>query len=124
MIIGIPSEIKNNESRVALTPSGSKELSKKGHEVYLQSNAGAGSGFPDKEYLNAGAKILSQASEIYEIAEMIMKVKEPIESEYALIKKGQLIFTLFSFCLIKAFDRCNDGKSICMPILRNGGNGR
>ena len=91
MIIGIPSEIKNNESRVALTPSGAKELSKKGHQVYVQSDAGAGSGFLDKDYLDAGAKILSHPSEIFEIAEMIMKVKEPIESEYTLIQKGQLV---------------------------------
>ena len=81
MIIGIPSEIKNNEARVALTPSGAKELTKNGHQVYVQSDAGTGSGFLDKDYLDAGAKMLSDPSEIYKIAEMIMKVKEPIESE-------------------------------------------
>ena len=74
-----------------------KELNKKGHQVYVQSDAGAGSGFLDKDYLDAGAKILSHPSEIYEIAEMIMKVKEPIESEYTLIQKGQLVFTYFHF---------------------------
>jgi alanine dehydrogenase len=115
MIIGIPSEIKNNESRVALTPSGTKELSKKGHEVYLQSNAGIGSGFLDKEYLDAGAKILSQASQIYAIAEMIMKVKEPIESEYLLIKKGQLIFTYFHFASSKPLtDAMVSSRSVCL----------
>ena len=115
MIIGIPSEIKNNESRVALTPSGAKELSKKGHQVYVQSDAGAGSGFLDKDYLDAGAKILSHQSEIYKIAEMIMKVKEPIESEYTLIKKGQLVFTYFHFASSKPLtDAMMVNRSICL----------
>ena len=115
MIIGIPSEIKNNESRVALTPSGAKELSKKGHQVYVQSDAGAGSGFLDKDYLDAGAKILSHPSEIYEIAEMIMKVKEPIESEYTLIQKGQLVFTYFHFASSKPLtDAMMANRSVCL----------
>jgi alanine dehydrogenase len=115
MIIGIPSEIKNNESRVALTPSGAKELSKKGHQVYVQSDAGAGSGFLDKDYLDAGAKILSHQSEIYKIAEMIMKVKEPIESEYTLIQKGQLVFTYFHFASSKPLtDAMMVNRSVCL----------
>ncbi|MGY8977974.1 MAG: alanine dehydrogenase [Cytophagales bacterium] len=115
MIIGIPSEIKNNESRVALTPSGAKELSKKGHQVYVQSDAGAGSGFLDKDYLDAGAKILSHQSEIYKIAEMIMKVKEPIESEYTLIQKGQLVFTYFHFASSKPLtDAMMANRSVCL----------
>lgn len=97
MIIGVPKEIKNNENRVALTPAGSQELTKRGHTVYVQSTAGVGSGFSDEAYSGAGAKILSSAKEVYEIAEMIMKVKEPIESEYKLIKKDQLVFTYFHF---------------------------
>jgi len=97
MIIGVPKEIKNNENRVALTPAGTQELKKRGHTVYVQSTAGVGSGFLDEDYEGAGAKILSSAKEIFEIAEMIMKVKEPIESEYKLIKKDQLVFTYFHF---------------------------
>jgi alanine dehydrogenase len=97
MIIGVPKEIKNNENRVALTPAGTQELIKRGHSVYVQSSAGAGSGFADDQYAFAGAKILSSAPEVYGIAEMIIKVKEPIEQEYSLIKKDQLVFTYFHF---------------------------
>jgi alanine dehydrogenase len=97
MIIGVPKEVKNNENRVALTPAGTQELIKRGHTVYIQSSAGAGSGFADDQYLSAGGKILSSAAEIFAIAEMIMKVKEPIEQEYSLIKKEQLVFTYFHF---------------------------
>ncbi|MCB0495195.1 MAG: alanine dehydrogenase [Cyclobacteriaceae bacterium] len=97
MIIGVPKEIKNNENRVALTPAGAKELVKRGHEVYVQSTAGEGSGFADDEYAGAGAKILPTIEATYEKAEMIMKVKEPIEPEYKLIKKNQLLFTYFHF---------------------------
>ena len=74
MIVGVPKEIKNNENRVALTPAGSQELTKSGHTVYVQSTAGVGSGFSDEDYQGAGAKILSTAKEVYEVAEMIMKV--------------------------------------------------
>lgn len=97
MIIGVPKEIKDNENRVALTPAGAFELTKRGHTVYVQSTAGEGSGFADTEYQEAGAKILSTIEEVYSIAEMIMKVKEPIQSEYKLIKKDQLVFTYFHF---------------------------
>lgn len=97
MIIGVPKEIKNNENRVALTPAGVAEFKKHGHTVYIQSTAGEGSGFPDTEYVKAGANLLSTIEEIYGIAEMIIKVKEPIASEYNLIKKDQLLFTYFHF---------------------------
>lgn len=97
MIIGVPKEIKNNENRVALTPAGARELTKKNHTVYVQTKAGDGSGFSDDEYKNTGAKILGTAEEIFAVAEMIMKVKEPIEPEYKLIKKDQLVFTYFHF---------------------------
>lgn len=97
MVIGVPKEIKNNENRVALTPAGAFELTKNGHAVYVQSTAGEGSGFFDTEYIEAGASILPTIEEVYQIAEMIMKVKEPIESEYKLIKKDQLVFTYFHF---------------------------
>jgi alanine dehydrogenase len=97
MIIGVPKEIKNNENRVALTPAGVAEFRKNGHTVYIQSSAGEGSGFEDAEYENAGATILPTIEEVYAIAEMIVKVKEPIASEYALIKENQLLFTYFHF---------------------------
>lgn len=97
MIIGIPKEIKNNENRVGATPAGVKELVKHGHTVYVQHTAGEGSGFGDDEYVAAGATILPTIEEVYGIAEMILKVKEPIEPEYKLVRKGQLLFTYFHF---------------------------
>ena len=97
MIIGVPKEIKNNENRVALTPAGAKELIKRGHQVYVQQTAGIGSGFSDEDYKAAGASLLPSIEATYQIAEMIMKVKEPIEAEYKLIKKDQLVFTYFHF---------------------------
>ena len=97
MIIGVPKEIKNNENRVALTPAGVAELKKHGHAVYVQATAGIGSGFSDAEYSAAGATMLPTIEEVYGIAEMIIKVKEPIEQEYKLIKKDQLLFTYFHF---------------------------
>jgi alanine dehydrogenase len=97
MIIGVPKEIKNNENRVALTPAGTQELVKRGHTVYVQNTAGSGSGFSDEEYSKAGAKMISTAAEVYKLADMIIKVKEPIEQEYKLIKKEQLVFTYFHF---------------------------
>lgn len=97
MIIGIPKEIKNNESRVSLTPAGTRELVKRGHTVYVQASAGENSGFPDATYVEMGAKILPTIEEVYAIADMIIKVKEPIAPEYKLIRKGQLVFTYFHF---------------------------
>lgn len=97
MIIGVPKEIKNNENRVALTPAGVAEFKKCGHVIYVQTNAGINSGFSDKAYQEAGATILPTIEAVYEIAEMIIKVKEPIASEYPLIKKDQLLFTYFHF---------------------------
>ncbi len=97
MIIGVPKEIKNNENRVAVTPAGVSELKKHGHKVYVQKSAGEGSGFADEEYVEAGAELLATIEEVYGIAEMIIKVKEPIDSEYPLIKKDQLLFTYFHF---------------------------
>ncbi len=97
MIIGVPKEIKTNEERVSLTPAGAFEMVKHGHDVYVQASAGNGSGFFDAEYVAAGAKILPTIDAVYDIAEMIIKVKEPIEQEYNLIKENQLVFTYFHF---------------------------
>lgn len=105
MIIGVPKEIKNNENRVALTPAGAKELVKNGHTVYVQHTAGENSGFPDVEYEKAGAKILPTIEDVYGIAEMIIKVKEPIAYEYPLVRKGQLLFTYFHFACDEALTR-------------------
>ena len=97
MIIGVPKEIKSNENRVALTPAGAYELVRRGHIVHIQSTAGNGSGFSDDEYIEAGANIQPSIEATYDIAEMIIKVKEPIEQEYSLIKDDQLVFTYFHF---------------------------
>jgi alanine dehydrogenase len=97
MIIGVPKEIKSSENRVALTPAGALELTRRGHTVYIQSTAGVGSGFEDDEYKSYGAQILDTAAEVWAIAEMIMKVKEPIAEEYGLCRSNQLIFTYFHF---------------------------
>ena len=97
MLIGVPKEIKNNENRVAMTPAGVKEMTAHGHTVFVQHTAGEGSGFSDKQYEDAGAAILPTIEDVYAKAEMIIKVKEPIEPEYKLVRKGQLVFTYFHF---------------------------
>ena len=91
MKIGVPIEIKNNENRVGMTPSGVFELAKRNHTVYVQKNAGFNSGFLDEDYVEAGAVILETIEDVYATAEMIVKVKEPIEQEYTLIKPHALI---------------------------------
>ncbi len=101
MIIGVPKEIKNNESRVALTPAGAHEFIRRGHKVLIETFAGDGSGFPDEDYRVVGAKILATAEEVWAKAEMIMKVKEPIAEEYAKCREEQLIFTYFHFASSK-----------------------
>ena len=97
MIIGVLKEIKNNENRVAITPAGVKAFSQAGHQVLVQKSAGLGSGIEDKEYVHAGATIINTAEEVFEKSKMIMKVKEPLASEYDLLKAGQIIFTYFHF---------------------------
>lgn len=115
MIIGVPKEIKTNENRVALTPAGALELSKRGHEVYVQSTAGEGSGFVDSDYEAAGAKILPTIEAVYAKAEMIMKVKEPIEAEYSLIREDQLLFTYFHFASYEPLTRAMiASKAVCL----------
>lgn len=115
MKIGVPKEIKNNENRVALTPGGAFELIKNGHEVFVQSTAGEGSSFTDQDYINAGASILPTIKDVYAIADMIIKVKEPIEPEYELIKEGQLLFTYFHFASSEELTRAMiKQKVICL----------
>ena len=93
MRIGVPTEIKDNEYRVGMTPSGVRDLASDGHEVFVQKGAGLGSGFADDEYTGAGGKILPDADAVYAQAEMIVKVKEPIEADLKRLKDGQLLFT-------------------------------
>lgn len=115
MIIGVPKEIKTNENRVALTPAGALEFTKRKHTVYVQSTAGEGSGFDDDEYEAAGAKILPSIEEVYAIAEMIIKVKEPIEQEWALIKPDQLLFTYFHFASYQPLTEAMiKSKAVCL----------
>ncbi|HRG68179.1 MAG: alanine dehydrogenase [Saprospiraceae bacterium] len=115
MIIGVPKEIKSNENRVALTPAGALELSKRGHVLYIQSTAGEGSGFTDQMYKDAGASILNTIEEVYGIAEMIIKVKEPIASEYPLVKENQLIFTYFHFASYEPLTKAMiDSGAVCL----------
>jgi len=97
MIIGVPREIKTNENRVALIPAGTEILISRGHKILVEQGAGFESGFTDDDYVNAGAEIVSTAREVFERADMIMKVKEPLPSEYDLIRKGQIVFTYFHF---------------------------
>ena len=93
MIIGIPKEIKNNENRVAITPAGVVALKKSGHQVLIEQGAGLGSGFEDADYKAAGADILVEAKDVWAKADMVMKVKEPISSEYGYFRKGLVLFT-------------------------------
>ncbi|OGO80471.1 MAG: alanine dehydrogenase [Clostridiales bacterium GWC2_40_7] len=93
MIIGVPKEIKNNENRVALTPAGAHALTKEGHKVLVEKNAGMGSGIEDTEYISAGAVILEKSTDIFDSADIIVKVKEPLECEYSLFKENQTLFT-------------------------------
>lgn len=97
MIIGVPKEIKNNENRIALTPAGAAEFIKLGHTVYVQTGGGIGSGFNDDAYEAVGARILPNIEAVYQMADMIIKVKEPIEVEYKLVKKDQIVYTYFHF---------------------------
>ena len=126
MIIGIPKEIKNNENRVSLTPAGAKELVAHGHTVYVQHTAGENSGFPDEAYVAAGATILPTIEDVYAIAEMIIKVKEPIKPEYKLVRKGQLLFTYFHFaCDRELTEAMLESGATCLAyetvVDRNGG---
>ena len=125
MKIGIPKEIKNNENRVGMTPAGVSELVKHGHEVFVQHSAGEGSGFDDEQYLAVGATIVPTIEATYELADMIIKVKEPIALEYPLVKPGQLVFTYFHFaCDRELTEAMIKSKGICLAYetvqLNNG----
>jgi alanine dehydrogenase len=93
MIVGVLKEIKTEENRVAMTPSGVEVLKLNHHTILVEKNAGIGSGFSDEDYLNAGAKIVDAPEEVYQRADMVMHVKEPLASEYEMIREGQIVFT-------------------------------
>ena len=93
MIIGVPKEIKEQEQRVALLPSGTNELTKHGHSVLVETNAGLGSGYSDQDYVKTGAEIVEQAKEVFARSDMIVKVKEPLKAEFPLLRRGQILFT-------------------------------
>ncbi|TAI47936.1 alanine dehydrogenase [Flagellimonas allohymeniacidonis] len=115
MIVGVPKEIKNNESRVGMTPAGVFELVKNNHTVYVQSGAGEGSGFFNDDYQQAGATILDTIGQVYAMSEMIVKVKEPIAEEYNLIQKDQIVFTYFHFASSETLTKAMiASKAICI----------
>lgn len=115
MKIGVPIEIKNNENRVGMTPSGVFELTKRNHTVYVQQNAGFNSGFLDEDYVGAGATILDSIEAVYAVADMIVKVKEPIEPEYKLITPNQVVFTYFHFASSEVLTHAMiESKAICI----------
>ncbi len=130
MIIGVPKEIKDNENRVAVTPAGAKALVRAGHSVLIETTAGEGSGIPDAEYSAVGAEIVATNSEVFARADMIVKVKEPLPSEYDLFKERQILFTYLHLAPEPALTRCLMDKRIisiayetvqsddgCLPLL-------
>jgi alanine dehydrogenase len=102
MIIGVPKEIKEQEQRVALLPSGTSGLTKHGHSVLVEKDAGLGSGYPDQDYVKAGAEIVDQAKEVFARADMIVKVKEPLKAEFPLLRRGQILFTYLHLAASKS----------------------
>jgi alanine dehydrogenase len=102
MIIGVPKEIKEQEQRVALLPSAATQLTKHGHSVLVETNAGIGSGYPDEEYVKAGAEIVGQAKDVFARADMIVKVKEPLKAEFPLLRRGQILFTYLHLAASKS----------------------
>src|SRR5213594_4408079 len=115
MIVGVPKEIKTNENRVALVPAGAESLAGDGHTVLVECGAGLGSGFADEAYTTAGATLAKSADEVWAKAELILKVKEPIESEWPRMRKGQVLFTYFHFAASEALTKAVV-KSACVAI--------
>ena len=102
MIIGVPKEIKEQEQRVALLPSLTNQLTRHGHSVLVERNAGLGSGYPDQDYVKAGAEIVEEAKEVFARADMIVKVKEPLKAEFPLLRRGQILFTYLHLAASKS----------------------
>jgi alanine dehydrogenase len=114
MVIGVPKEIKEQEQRVALLPSGTNQLTRRGHSVVVERNAGIGSGYPDEEYVKAGAEIVEQAKDVFARADMIVKVKEPLAAEFPLLRRGQILFTYLHLAA---------SKSLTEALLKSGATG-
>ena len=113
MIVGVPKEVKDNEARVGVTPMGVKALAEAGHAVLAESGAGAQSGFDDAEYRRAGAEIVSQAAAVWERAEIVVKVKEPVEKEYSFFREGLVLFTYLHLAPMRALtDKLLESKII------------
>jgi alanine dehydrogenase len=102
VIIGVPKEIKEQEQRVALLPSAACQLTRGGHSVLVEENAGVGSGYPDEDYVKAGAQIVDHARDVFARAGLIVKVKEPLPSEFPLLRKGQILFTYLHLAASKS----------------------
>jgi alanine dehydrogenase len=105
MKVGVPKEVKNHEYRVAITPAGVHELVRDGHEVYIEQNAGIGSSIPDEDFVAAGAAILPSADDVWQVGELILKVKEPVAEEYHRMRKDQVLFTYLHLAASRA---CTD----------------
>ena len=114
MRVGIPTEIKNNEFRVAITPAGVAELVRRGHEVIIQSGAGDGSAIADRDFKAAGAEMINTAEQVWAEADLLLKVKEPIEPEYQRMRKGQ---TLFTYLHLAASKPCTDALLACTTSI-------
>ena len=115
MIIGIPKEVKKHEYRVSMTPAGVEELTRHGHSVLVETQAGAESGLTDEEYVSAGGSIVPTAKDVFGRADMIIKVKEPQASEWPLMKEGQVMFTYFHFAASRELtEGCLQTKSVCI----------
>src|SRR5687768_10626977 len=115
MKIGVPKEIKTNENRVALVPAGAEMLIAAGHSVLVQDGAGEGSGFTNEDYTEVGAEIGADAAAVWSVADMIMKVKEPIAPEWPMMRRGQTIFTYFHFAADEKLTKAHiDSGSVCL----------
>lgn len=125
MIVGLPKEIKNNEKRVGLVPGTVAELVRNGHTVLVQDTAGIGSGFSNDDYIKAGGQIVATAADVYGAADMIVKVKEPIEPEYPLIRENQVLFTYFHFAASQELtEAMMQRKAVCIAyetVMKNDG---
>ncbi|MFW6192626.1 MAG: alanine dehydrogenase [Gemmatimonadota bacterium] len=115
MIVGVPREVKEAENRVALVPAGAEALTREGHRVLVETGAGEGSGFADAAYRDAGAEILADAGDVWSGAELVLKVKEPVESEWPLLRDGQIVFTYFHFAADEELTRAVLGSG-CVAI--------
>lgn len=115
MIIGVPREIKLDENRVGLVPAGVEALVSAGHRVIVEADCAAGIGLGNEQYVSAGAEVVPQASDVWAKAEMIVKVKEPLESEYALLRQNQIVFTYFHFAAVPSLvEACKNSGAICI----------